>query len=191
MDDAGDGDPPIGTYIYRNYDDPDDIFQPYDPRFPDVAARVARLVETRMPDARVEHIGSTAVPCCAGKGNVDLLLRYPPGRLAATRDMLDGLGFQRQTGADPFPEERPMRVGTFTHDGTNFRLHVHVVADDDAEAEELLEFRDRLRADPELVAGYVASKQAALAAGTTDNIAYNRVKQPFIRGVIANRADTP
>jgi len=177
---------PIGTYVYRNYNDPDDVFRPYDPRFPEVARRVAALVEERMPDGLVELIGSTAVLDCAGKGNVDLLLLYAPGRLTAARDALDGLGFQRQAGLDPFPEERPMRVGTFTCDGTEFRLHVHVVAADAAEAETLPAFRDRLRADPELVAAYVASKQAALANGPTDNIAYNRAKEPFIQDALGN-----
>jgi len=67
---------------------------------------------------------------------------------------------------------------------------VHVIADGDPEAEELLCFRDRLRADPALVAEYVTSKQAALASGPTDNVAYNRAKEPFIRGLIANQPDT-
>src|SRR5688500_16490862 len=146
MDNARDDDAPIGTYEYMNYTDPAEIFRPYDPRYPEVARRVAALIEGRMPDARVEHIGSTAVPGCAGKGIVDFQMLYPPGRLADARDTLDGLGFQRQTGLDPFPEERPLRVGTFAHDGTIYRLHVHVVAEDDAEAEELRRFRDRLRA---------------------------------------------
>ena len=144
-----------------------------------------------MPYARVEHIGSTAVPGCAGKGIVDLQMLYPPGRLAEARDTLDGLGFQRQTGLDPFPEERPLRVGTFADDGTVYRLHVHVVAEADAEAEDLRRFRDRLRADPSLLAEYVASKQAALASGVLDNIAYGRAKAPVILKALADQADTP
>ena len=184
-------DAPIGTYTYLDYSDPEQIFRPYDPRFPEVARRVATLIEGRMPDARVEHIGSTAVPGCAGKGIVDFQMLYPPGRLADARDTLDGLGFQRQTGLDPFPEERPLRVGTIEHDGTIYRLHVHVVAEADAEAEQLRFFRDRLRADPALVAEYVASKQAALARGVPNNIAYGQAKEPVIRKALANRADTP
>ena len=81
------------------------------------------------------------------------------------RDTLESLGFQRQTSVDPFPEERPLRLGTIEHDGTTFRLHVHVIAADDAEAAELRAFRDRLRADPALLEEYVASKQAAFANG--------------------------
>ncbi len=174
----------VGRYAYVRYDDPADAFRPWDERCPAVALRVAGLVRGRLPGARVEHVGSTAVPGCAGKGVVDLLLLYPPGRLAAAREALDGLGFQRHAAPGAFPEERPVRIGTLEHDGTTFRLHVHVVAAGAPEVAEQLRFRERLRADPGLVAGYVARKRAALEAGVADGGAYNRAKEPFIRTVI-------
>src|SRR5215469_12963565 len=83
----------------------------HDPRAMEVARRVGALIESHLPDVVVEHVGSTSVPGCAGKGVVDLMVGYPPGRLAAVRDTLDALGFQRQTSREPFPEERPMRTG--------------------------------------------------------------------------------
>jgi GrpB-like predicted nucleotidyltransferase (UPF0157 family) len=178
------GDRPIGRYEYFRYDDPSDVFRPWDERAPEVARRVGELIRARMTDAVVEHVGSSAVPGCHGKGVVDLMLLYPPGRLAAARDALDGLGFQRQQGIDPFPEERPLRVGTYDYDGDTFKLHVHVISSASPEAEELLSFRDRLRADPGLVEAYVANKRAVLEAGVPDNIAYNAGKQSFIQGVI-------
>lgn len=174
----------IGMYEYLHYDNFAEVFRPYDPRCPEVAQRVAGLIVEQMPNARVEHVGSTAIPGCDGKGIVDLLLMYAPGCLAAARDALDELGFQRQTGLDPFPEERPLRLGALEHDGELFRLHVHVVAEDAHEAAELIDFRDRLRADPGLVEEYVAGKQSALAGDPTNNIGYNRAKEPFIQKVI-------
>lgn len=174
----------IGQYEYLRYDDPSEIFRPYDPRFPEVAARLVELIEGRMPDVRVEHVGSSAIPGCAGKGVIDLLVTYLPGRLVAARDTLDELGFQRQGGPDPFPEERPLRLGSIEHDGETFRIHAHVIAMDDPEAKEQLHFRDTLRADPALVDEYVASKRAALTRDGLDNIAYNEVKAPFIKRVI-------
>jgi GrpB-like predicted nucleotidyltransferase (UPF0157 family) len=166
------------------YDDSNDLFRPWDERALDVARRVGELIRDRMAEARVEHVGSTAIPGCAGKGVVDLMLMYPPGRLEAAREALDGQGFQRQAGRDPFPEERPLRVGTNDFDGDTFRLHVHVIADDSPEAFELLSFRDRLRADPALVEKYVANKRTILEKGVPDNIEYNAGKQAFIRGVL-------
>src|SRR5436190_5556962 len=100
----------------------------HDPRSADLAREVAALIEPRLPGAVVEHVGSTSAPGCAGKGIIDLLLVYPPGQLAAARDLLDALGFLKQTGRDPFPEDRPMRTGSLQHAGTMFQLHVHVLA---------------------------------------------------------------
>jgi GrpB-like predicted nucleotidyltransferase (UPF0157 family) len=51
-----------------------------------------------------------------------------------------------------------MRTGSVVYDGTTFLLYVHVIAASSPEAQELRRFRDRLRADPDLVASYVAAK---------------------------------
>ena len=175
----------IGQYEYIDYQDPAAAFRPYDPRCPEVAARVAALIRRRLPDVRVEHVGSTAIPGCDGKGVVDLMLLYPPGRLAEARDAVDGLGFQRHTAPGAFPEERPVRIGTIRHDDETFRLHVHVVAADAPEAARQLHFRDTLRADPTLVAEYVAGKRAVLAGGVADSDQYNQGKDAFIKRVMA------
>ena len=65
---------PIGVYEYLSYDDLAEIVRPWDPRTIDVAGTVAALIESQMPDAHVEHVGSTAIPGCTGKGIVDLQL---------------------------------------------------------------------------------------------------------------------
>jgi GrpB-like predicted nucleotidyltransferase (UPF0157 family)/mannose-6-phosphate isomerase-like protein (cupin superfamily) len=152
----------------------------YDPRSAAVARRVSALIEPHLSGAIVEHIGSTSVPGCAGKGVVDLMLLYPVSQLAAARDFLDALGFQRQTTRDPFPEGRPMRVGSLLHDGTSFNLHVHVIAAGSFEAGELLAFRAWLRSDPARVASYVAAKRAIVADGCTDPIDYCNRKGEFV-----------
>jgi GrpB-like predicted nucleotidyltransferase (UPF0157 family) len=154
---------------------------PYDPRAAEVARRMARLITDRLPAATVEHIGSSAVPGCAGKGIVDLMLLYPEGQLQAAKDVLAALGFGPQTTRNPFPEERPMRVGSLEHGGTVFRLHVHVLAAGAPEAVALRAFRDRLRADPALAAAYVARKRAILAAGITDAVEYSERKSEFFQ----------
>ena len=92
-----------------------------------VARSVAALVHEHLPRVCAEHVGSTSVPGCAGKGIVDLMIAVADGEMAAVTELLDRLGFQRQTGEDAFPETRPMRVGSFVHDGETFLVHVHVI----------------------------------------------------------------
>lgn len=158
-------------------------FLPYDPRFPAVASRVAAIIQARMATARVEHTGSTAVPSCGGKGNIDLLMLYPPGHIDQARHTLDSMRFQRWTGRDAFPESRPVRIGTIEHDGATFRLHVHVVVADSPEVAEQIAFRNALRADTALVRAYEARKREVIAAGVTYGPDYSRAKEAFIRGV--------
>jgi GrpB-like predicted nucleotidyltransferase (UPF0157 family) len=161
----------------------------FDPRAADVAAAVAEMLRARCPAVILEHIGSTAVPGCDGKGIVDLVAIYPAGALADTRAALDALGFQRQTFGDPFPEERPMRVGTLKVKGRRYRVHVHVVAADSPEVSALLRFRDRLRDDPSLAVAYAARKRALIAAGVVESPDYSEAKGSFIRTVLDGDAD--
>ncbi len=160
--------------------DPGVAFQDYDARTTDVARRIADAIMAQLPGVTVEHIGSTAVPGCAGKGVVDLMLVYQPGQLGVAKELLKALGFQRQTHGHRFPETRPMRVGTLEHDGTVFRAHIHVLEAGSDEVTALRRFRDRLRADPQLVAAYVARKREILAAGVNEPADYTARKGKFI-----------
>jgi len=169
----------IDTYVRQPVE-----FRPYDPLFPRAAAALVELVRSAAPELRVEHVGSTSIPGCAGKGVVDLAVLYPPGGLARARDVLDRLGCQRQTGPNAFPESRPMRRCALELEGRSYRAHLHVLEAGGAEEMELLTFRDRLRADPALCRAYEAEKRAVLARGITEGAAYAECKTGFVRGVL-------
>ena len=163
-------------------------YVPYDRAAIDVAAAVGALIEGAAPWAKVEHIASTAIPGCAGKGIVDLMVMYPFRRLDATRSAIDALGFQPQKTGHIFPDERPMRVGAIDHGGKRYRLHAHVIAMTSAEVETLRRFRDRLRADAALRDAYQDKKRAILQSGVREPSAYTQAKGEFITSVIGNSA---
>jgi GrpB-like predicted nucleotidyltransferase (UPF0157 family) len=163
------------------YEAPQARCEPFDPATAAAAGALVAVIQEAIPDVAVEHVGSTAVSGCAGKGIIDVMVAYPDGALAATRERIDSLGFQRQTTRDPFPEERPMRTGAIEYGGKRYLVHVHVIAAKSEEVEQMRYFRDCLRADSELRAAYVAFKKKILAAGTTDPIDYALAKGEFIR----------
>jgi GrpB-like predicted nucleotidyltransferase (UPF0157 family) len=140
-----------------------------------------RILSTALPGIEIEHVGSTAVPGCDGKGIIDLLVLYPEGGLARAKKVLVDLGFGPQMTGNPFPEDRPMRTGSVLYRGTRYRLHAHVVRDGAAEAEALVDFRDRLRGDRRLLAEYVARKRAIIGAGILRTGDYSNAKGDFIR----------
>ena len=146
-----------------------------------VADHVISLIVERLPETTVEHVGSSSVPGCAGKGYLDLAIPYRDDpHLTAINEALFALGFGRQRNRDPFPETRPMRTGAIDYEDETFLLHVHVVPNRAPDMTELLDFRDRLRADPILVADYVAAKRQILDAGVLDGQDYAERKGTFI-----------
>lgn len=171
--------PVIGPYELRAPECRD-----FDPRAAAVARQVAALISSQFSQVYVEHVGSTSVPGCAGKGVVDLLIPVPEGQMEAVRETLDRLGFQPQPHRDPFPEDRPMRVGSVVHEGEVFLLHIHAVPAASPEVDEMRFFRACLRGDPELLKMYVARKRQILASGVTDSTDYCSQKGEFIRQVL-------
>ena len=159
-------------------------FREYDPAVPQIARLLCEAIRGVEPELQVEHIGSTSVPGCGGKGVIDLAVLYPEGRLSRTREALDELGFQKQGGPEPFPEERPMRVGCVEQNGCLYRIHAHVIALDSEEHRELVWFRDTLRANPVLRQNYEARKRAILASGIQDSLEYCKAKGGFITNVL-------
>lgn len=166
--------------LIRRYENTPAACLPYDPRSPEVAERVAEMIQAQIPGLSVEHVGSTAVPGCAGKGVVDLMIPYQEGQIENARRVLEKLGFQRQSTRDPFPEDRPMRVGSIVCEGDTFCLHVHVIPAGSEEANELRNFRDLLRSEPELMRTYVEAKRRIIESGTTDPVDYAEAKGSFI-----------
>ena len=159
-------------------------YLPYDPESCRVAGLVAKYVTNSDRGLNVEHIGSTAVAGCWGKGIIDLLVGYAPGELSSAQDALERLGFQHRAAPEPFPESRPMPVGNVEHLGRSYRLHAHLVARGASEAQEFLRFRDLLRQNFELRRAYEAEKRAVLARGITAVAEYSRAKGHFIRGAL-------
>jgi RimJ/RimL family protein N-acetyltransferase/GrpB-like predicted nucleotidyltransferase (UPF0157 family) len=160
----------------------------YEPGTIEAASALIALLARELPDAAIEHIGSSAIPGCAGKGYLDMLVAYRPGALEVTKDGLAALGFQRQVSRLPFPEDRPMRVGSFTWEGADYPVHAHVIAAAAPEADELRRFRDALGSDAGLRQRYIDEKQRVIAGGVIDAADYAEKKGTFIKSVLESGA---
>jgi GrpB-like predicted nucleotidyltransferase (UPF0157 family) len=142
------------------------------------------MLQTALPGIEIEHVGSTAVPGCDGKSILDLMLLIPVGRLSEVCAVIDGMGFQHQSGGKRHPDDRPMREGSFTFDGSVFQLHVHLIPESSAEVDRLRKFRDRLTANPELVVLYIEQKRRLIDAQISDRSTYTLGKKAFIESVL-------
>ncbi len=174
-------------------------FHAWDPRTPEIAGEVARLIASAHPGTTVEHVGSSAVPGLPGKNVVDLAIEAAPEGIPPLVDALLSLGFGRQPGIAPFPPTRPMLVGTVVRDRLPFRIHCHVIPPARGELRELVAFREALRADDGLREAYAAAKERIVAAAPDgdDNQLYTLRKSDFVQdalyrlGIRRGPADAP
>lgn len=162
----------------------------HDPAAREIARLLAIHIRIVEPALVVEHIGSTSIPGCGGKGVIDLAVLYSDGRLDRAKAVLEELGFQPQLGREVFPENRPMRVGSVEHESRSFRIHAHVIASESEECRELVQFREVLRANPDTRRRYEEVKRAILARGITDPVDYCHDKTVFITEVLNSRHPT-
>lgn len=155
----------------------------YDPawpaRFEQERAAIERALAGVVGDAEIEHVGSTAVPGCAAKPVIDILVgvRSVEDALRTITPLVDlGYDCKGESGI-------PGRI--FFRRGVPRSHHLHVVEGGGELWCRHLLFRDALRARPELVAQYTALKRELAATFRVNRIGYVEAKSPFIEGVLA------
>jgi GrpB-like predicted nucleotidyltransferase (UPF0157 family) len=159
------------------------VYRDFDPRFAEIARQVAGLISRHLPSLRVEHVGSTAVPDCGGRGIVDLLIACPEGEMEKVHSLLERLGF-RPGGDVVLPPHAPALRGVLDYNGDAFPLHVYVLSAGADQADSMRFLRSCLRSDAELARAYVQHKRAIVAKGVREESEYNRQKAEFLKMVL-------
>jgi dephospho-CoA kinase len=142
--------------------------------------------------ARVDHIGSTAIPGMPAKDVLDLQLTVPSLQIAdeLSADLAAGgfprlAGFEQDTphphGADPDPWHK--RLHGNADPGQSLNLHVRVK--DSPNWRWALLFRDWLIAEPAVAQEYLAVKRSVAAEHAVDATAadYAEAKEPWLAEV--------
>ena len=150
----------------------------YDPAWPVTAAAEIRRIEHGLGPvaARVEHVGSTAVPGLAAKPIIDLQMSVislrPVQRYA---DPLKRLGYLF------FPDPELPRYPFFARPADRPRTHhLHVCEGESTEEFRHLMVRDFLRAHPDEAREYEALKRRLAAEHPEDRLAYIEGKDTFM-----------
>lgn len=114
----------------------------YDPQWPRLFTREADRIRAVLGDAalRVEHVGSTSVPGLAAKPVIDILLVVPdPADEVSYLPAMEAAGYVLRLREPEWYEHRLFK-------GPDTDINLHVFGPDAAEIDNMLRFRDRLRA---------------------------------------------
>ncbi len=133
------------------------------------------VIESEVPNSRVEHIGSTAINGAITKGDVDLYVEVPPECHEEAVEILENLGFRvkQDTHRD--------RDLCMLESADCIALALQVVARG-SKYEFFVKFRDALNADEGLVERYNAVKVSCAGCSVEE---YRRKKSVFINHVLS------
>jgi GrpB-like predicted nucleotidyltransferase (UPF0157 family) len=160
---------------------------PYDERWPGEFAAIGAELRRALGDlaARIDHIGSTAVPGLAAKDRIDVQLtvvgfeRFEPVRAALERlgyTIVPGIRGDHRPPGWQGPEDQ-WEKRFFRPPAGQRPTNLHVRAADRANQRYPLLFRDYLRAHPRSAAAYAELKRR-LADNLRDLGTYPDVKDP-------------
>jgi GrpB-like predicted nucleotidyltransferase (UPF0157 family) len=161
----------------------------YDPKWPVLFdEECSRLGSVFGPAVTIEHVGSTSVPGLAAKPIIDLLVGV--ASLAEAKSVCMGpllaLGYTYISEYEAWlPGElffRKGMPGPWTH-------HAHVMEISHPRRQELLLFRDYLRAHPETASAYGSLKKSLALAFGDDIAGYRNAKAQFI-GTVMSKAQS-
>ena len=158
----------------------------YDPEWPQLFKEEAGRLASIWGDQcnAIHHVGSTSVPELRAKPIIDIMLVIKD--ISKVYDFDDGmksLGYWCR-GED-------LSAGTpgryyYSKDTKGLRTHqVHVVQEGHYEIEEMLNFRDYLRAHPEIANEYAELKTKLIEQNKTGILEYIQGKDKFIKACIA------
>jgi len=127
------------------------------------------------PNFRVEHIGSSSIQGAVSKGDLDIFIGVTQEEFNQTIQLLESIGFYEKTDTLRTESLRMMVTESYEED-----VALQLVANG-SEHESFLEFRDKLRSNPDLVSRYNQLKFDCKGLAH-DN--YREVKSAFIETVL-------
>jgi GrpB-like predicted nucleotidyltransferase (UPF0157 family) len=152
------------------------LVAPYDERWPEFsAAERARLAAALGSRAlAIEHIGSTSVPGLAAKPTIDTCVGVADmSVIDELRPIVVGLGYRELRLNDADWGYAPLRA-------SGMKFNTHFVPYGGERWQYYLDFRDYLRAHPDVAAAYAALKLANAEEFGGDILGYIEAKAEFV-----------
>lgn len=155
-------------YKYRQYNQNySDIFQKYK----------VKLNQILSENVKIEHVGSTAIKGLGGKGIIDIIissnqLNYDKMKLNKAHYF-----FRPKAGTD----KRLFFRKDIQFKNKTYRLHLHLTKYQGKDWQEMINFRENLNKNSDLVQQYIKIKKQAVKKAKGDKDIYNQAKYEFIK----------
>lgn len=144
-------------------------------RIENIYLEVKEKIVQILPNAKVEHVDSSAIPGAISKGDLDMFVGVTQDDFIKAIELIKRIGFNEKLDTLRTDSLCMMTSSTYNED-----VAVQLVANG-SKHESFLEFRDKLRSNPDLVSRY---NQLKLDCKGLPHDNYREVKSAFIEAVL-------
>jgi len=157
------------------------VFRKYKEDYPKLyVLEKKRLMKILPKEAKIEHIGSTAVLGLGGKGILDIQIGFKTkDEMKKAEKIMEKRGYQIMPGSKRFG-----RISLKKYYGLIFwrrRVHIHLVIFNGRIWKRNIKFRNNLRKNKELRAKYEKMKKEAVKYAKGEGKKYRKYKDKFIK----------
>ncbi len=152
------------------------VIEKYNPKWPKQFSAIKELLEKNTTEyISIEHVGSTSISGMSAKPIIDIdVVVEDEAQFLRLKNQLEAIGYKHEgdrgiSGREAFDD---------TNVPIDIEQHLYVCVKDNAELQRHLKFRNRLRAEPELVEEYNKIKEEILSkVGENNRSAYVEMKE--------------
>ena len=159
------------------------IFRKYNPEYRDFfISEKKKILNILGTKAKIEHIGSTAVPGLGGKGILDIVVSVSKSKFTKSKEKLEKGGYEFREKAS-YPERLFFRID-YPYRRRERRVHIHLTTFNSQDWKGMIGFRNYLLKHPATVRRYAEIKKEAVRKARGNGKKYRKYKEKFIKGVL-------
>jgi GrpB-like predicted nucleotidyltransferase (UPF0157 family) len=153
-------------------------FRPYNLKFLALYYREKAKLKKILPTAKIDHVGSTAVPELGGKGLIDILITVKKKDIAKTKKSLEKNNYKYKHIKD---KERLFFQKDYKYKGKVRRVHIHLTFHNSYTWKSHIALRDYLRKYKKEAREYAKIKKQAVSAAKGEGKVYRKYKDNFLK----------
>ena len=156
-------------------------FRKYSEKFPLLFRMEKAKLRKILPNAEIEHAGSTSVPGLGGKGIIDVTVSVPRKYLTSAFLKLKKEGYNhRPSGGDKY---RKFFQRIVKHHGDERRIHVHLTYENSRAWKAHIAIREYLRKHKDVAKKYSKIKKAGVRYAKGESLKYREYKDVFVKNL--------
>lgn len=159
-------------------------FRKYNKKFPIIFEREKNSLGKIIPNAKIEHIGSTSVKGLGGKGVIDMIIGIEKGNLKKIKNRLIKNKYE-------YIKSRSKKNRLFFVKEKGFlkkrRFHVHLAAYNGLIWNQALKFKNHLMKNKKNQKEYARLKKHAIKVCNGNGKIYRECKNDFIKSILKDK----